>query len=60
MRACSRSGEHRIERLVGEDGFDGGHGGHRRAASQEPEEVPMAALDRISCMAIAGMEFIVG
>jgi hypothetical protein len=45
-----------IRRIAGH----GGHGRRRHAASQQPEEVPMAALDRITCTAIAPMEFVVG
>src|SRR5260221_4466038 len=37
----------------------GGHGGRRHAAGQQPEEVPMATLDRITCPAIAVVEFVV-
>jgi hypothetical protein len=37
----------------------GGHGRRRQTASQQPEEVPVAALDRIRCAAIAVMEFVV-
>ena len=37
-----------------------GHSGRRHAASQQPEEVPVAAFDWITCMAIAVMEFVIG
>jgi hypothetical protein len=38
----------------------GGYGGRRHATGQQPEEVPMAALDRIMCPVIAVVEFVVG
>jgi hypothetical protein len=38
---------------------NGNHGGCRHAASQQPEEVPAAALDRIMYAAIAVVEFVV-
>ncbi len=36
------------------------HGGRCHATSQQPKKVPMAALDRIMCAAIAVLEFVVG
>jgi hypothetical protein len=38
----------------------GGYGGRRHATGQQPEEVPMAALDRIICPVIAVVELVVG
>jgi hypothetical protein len=48
-----------LRRIVRHGGH-GGHGGRGHAASQQPEEVPLAALDRIICSAIALLKFVVG
>src|SRR6266852_3871069 len=45
-----------IRRIAGH----GSHGGRRHAARQQPEEVPVAALDRFTCAAIAALEFVGG